>query len=81
LVQARSNVFQRLDCYRDEWRWRFVQILSALLQDRWNILDPRENFPAARSVVRSWHNERFDYRRERLLDIKIGIAFPAWIDV
>jgi hypothetical protein len=52
-----------------------------LLQDRRNIFDARENFPAARGVIRSRHGERFDHRGKRLRDIEIGITFPAWINV
>src|SRR4029453_7742750 len=81
LMQAGSNFFKRLNCYRGKWRWRFVEILDALLQDRGDIFDACENFPAKRCIIRSWYGERFDYRRERWGDKKFRTGFPARINV
>jgi hypothetical protein len=50
-----------------------------LPENRRNIFDAGENFLAARIIVGLGNRERFRQRGERLLDIKIRIAFTARI--
>ena len=58
----------------------FVEVFQALLQNRRNIFDARKNLSAARFVIRRRHRERFCQRGQRLLDVKIWVAFPPRIE-
>ena len=80
-MQALPNIFQGLDRDRGKRRGRIREIRFALLQNRRNIVDARQNLLAARGIIRPRHSERFDHRCERLRNVEGGIAFPARIDV
>ena len=81
LAQTFANSVKVLGRDGGKWRWRFIEIRFALLQDRRNILDAGENFFAARFVIRRGNSQCFDECRECLLDVEIRIPFPARIDV
>src|SRR5439155_16015448 len=76
-----ANAIEIVDRDRGEQRGRLLEVLRPLLQDRRNIFNARENLATARLIVRWRHSERFHERGERLLDVKIRIAFPARINV
>src|SRR6516165_5518180 len=63
-----------------EWRRRILEIFQPLLQDRRNVFDADENFPAMRFVVRRRYRERFRQGGERLLDVEVWVAFPARVN-
>src|SRR4029077_14380677 len=60
LAQTFANSVEVLDRDGGKWRWRFIEIRFALLQDRWNILDASENFFAAHFVIRRGNSQCFD---------------------
>ena len=76
-----ANALKILNGDGGKWRRRFIEILEALLQDRRNIVDARENLATARLIIRRGHSERFHEGGECLLDVEIRIAFPARIPV
>ena len=81
LAQAFAHAVERLDRDRRKRRGRFLEIRFALLQNRRDVFDARENLATARFVVRRRHSQRFDQWRQRLLDVEKRIAFPARVDI
>ena len=80
-LQASADALQGLNRDTRKWRGRFFQILGRLLQDRGDVLDSDENFPAVRIVVGRRHGEGFRECGQSLIEIKIRVAFPARIDL
>jgi len=79
-VQPLANTVEILDRNGCERRGRLIEVFRALLQDRRNVFDARENLSATRFIIRCRDGERFYQRGERLLDVKIRVAFPAGIN-
>jgi hypothetical protein len=59
----------------------FVEICRALLQDRRDVFDARQDFATSCFLVWTGNKERFSDRSKRLFDVKIRVAFPTWIDI
>src|SRR5581483_10636109 len=80
-AETLTNAVESGNRDRGERRRRFLEILRALLQNRRNIFDAGENLLALRLIVRRGNGQSFGQRGERLLDVKIRISFPAWVEV
>src|SRR5437773_629378 len=80
-MQALPDIFQGLDRNGSKRRGRIREIRFALLQNRRNIFDARQNLLAARGIKRPRNSKRFDYRCERLGNVEGWISFPSRIDV
>ena len=61
-LQPFAYAVELLNRHGRKRRWRFLQILRRLLQDRRNVFDPGENFPAARFIKRCRDGQRFRHR-------------------
>src|SRR5262249_30252265 len=58
---------------------RLLQIRCRLLENRRNVVDPRQDFATSSFVIRRGNRQGFDQRGQRLANVKRRIATPAWI--